>query len=347
MDEKIRFSSHLLCYECEFTGEITLTCDANISATTNAGESTTVVDYDLPTATTTCPAGGAITLTLLSGLPVGASFPVGVTTVCYLAQDQCGNTSTCCFQVTIAEGENSCDVKTNGCFRWELLPIKLNALGERRYRIKITNNCALDLDYVLFQVPSGVTAEAPADGSIYADATSGRTYIVRNPNFSPYYSVRFKTNVGVVMNGGVFDILEYTLPQQSQPQYIHTTAKFKNGTTVDAFLNTFGCPILPFPLAPNPNGEERAGVSTGQSLSLYPNPTSGKLLVDLGNWDQQSVKIDVLNAQGQLVQTFKMEANIGLQTIDLDGRLSNGLYQLVVRPSEGAPVAEQFIIQRD
>lgn len=340
-------ASQLLCYECEFNGVLTLTCPANISPITNAGETTTVVDYDLPTATTTCPVGNAITITLLSGLPIGGAFPVGVTTVCYLAQDQCGNTATCCFQITVTAGENSCDVKTNGCFRWELLPFKLNALGERRYRIKVTNSCALDLDHVLFQVPNGITAEAPADGSIYTDAISGRTYIVRNPNFSPYYSVRFKTNVGVVMNGGVSDILEYTLPQQSQPQYIQTTAKFKNGTTVSAFLNTFGCPVLPFPLAPNPGNELRVAKASNQYLSLYPNPTSGNLMVDLAAWDQQSVKIDVLNAQGQLVQTFKMEATVGLQDINLNGNLPNGLYQLVVRPNEGIPVTEPFMIQRD
>ncbi len=337
-------ASTLLCYSCEFTGVLTIACDANITATTNAGEPTTVVDYDLPTGTTTCPTSPVITYTLISGLPVGAAFPVGVTTVCYLAQDQCGNTSTCCFQVTVAQGESTCDVKTTGCFRWELLPIKLNAVGERRYRIKVTNNCPSELDYVLFQVPNGVTAVAPADGSTYTDAVSGRNYLVRNPNFSPFYSVRFKTMPGVVMNNGVSDILEYTLPQQSIPQYIHTLAKFKDGTTLEAYLNTFNCPIVPFPLTPNAGNEMRVA---NQNLSLFPNPTSGNLLIDLGAWDQQSVRLEVLNAQGRLVQTIKMDASVGLQSIDVDAHLPNGLYQLVVRPSQGASAAEPFILQRD
>ncbi len=337
-------ASQLLCYSCVNTGTLTVTCDADITATSNPGEPSTIVDYDLPTATTTCPIGSAITYTLLSGLPVGAQFPVGTTTVCYLAQDQCGNTSTCCFKVTVLQGENTCDVKTVGCFRWELLPIKLNAIGERRYRIKITNNCAAELDYVVFQVPNGTTAEAPADNSIYTDPISSRTYLVRNPNFSPFYSVRFKAQPTVIMNNGVSDVLEYTLSQQSQPQYIHTLAKFRNGTTVEAFLNTFGCPVLPFPLAPNPGSELRVA---NEDLSLYPNPTSGNLLIDLGAWDQQSVKLDVLNAQGRLVQTFKVNASVGLQSIDVDGRLPNGLYQLVVRPNQGTPVTESFILQRD
>ena len=341
-------SSQLLCYACEDRGILTLTCDANITVTTNAGEPTTIVDYDLPTATTTCPSGSAVTFTLLSGPPVGSPFPVGVTTICYLAQDQCGNTATCCFTVTALQGENTCDSKTNGCFRWELLPIKLNALGERRYRIKITNNCAVALDYVAFQVPDGVNAEAPADGSTYTDAISGRTYLVRNPNFSPFYSVRFKTTPNVMMNGGVFDILEYTLPQQSQPQYIHTLAKFRDGTTVEAFLNTFNCPIVPFPLTTDPSGAKIDNPSTaiGLTLGLYPNPTNGRLLVDLSVWEQQSLRLEVLNAQGQLVQTMEIEA-AGHHSIDLDGRLPNGLYQLVVRSSQGEPVAEPFILQRN
>ncbi len=333
-------------YVLQYLTPFTIICQPDITVTAPFGEPTTIVDYDLPIVTSgSCP-GGMPTFTLLSGFPVGGSFPIGVTEVCILATDSCGNTDTCCFNVTVIGDQKPCDVKTNGCFRWELQPIKLDSLGQRRYQIKIVNNCAQNINYVLFQLPNGVVAVSPADGSIYTDPISGRKYIVRNPNFSPFYSIRFKADVGTVLSNGVFDVLEFTLPQQAQPQYIHTLVKFADGTTLEAFLNTFNCPILPFPnFAQNPL-EER-GVLSGQNLDLYPNPTDGTLLFDLAVWENQSVQVEVLNAQGRLVQTMKVTAVAGLQTLNLDGRLPNGLYHLVIRPNEGVPVAEPFILERN
>ncbi len=41
-----------------------------------------------------------------AGLPSGAEFPIGVTTNCFLGTDVAGNTSTCCFTVTVNEFPN-------------------------------------------------------------------------------------------------------------------------------------------------------------------------------------------------------------------------------------------------
>ena len=41
-----------------------------------------------------------------AGLPSGSTFPVGTTTNCFTATDVAGNTSTCCFNVTVAEYAN-------------------------------------------------------------------------------------------------------------------------------------------------------------------------------------------------------------------------------------------------
>ncbi len=332
-------------YVLQYLTPFTITCQPDITVTAPIGATTQVVDYDLPTTTGGCP-GGLSTFTLLSGLPVGGAFPIGVTEVCIQAQDSCGNLDTCCFNVTVIGGQQACDSKVNGCLRWELFPIKLDSLGQRRYQIKVINNCTQNINYVLFQVPNGITAVAPADNSTYTDAVSGRTYTVRNPNFSPFYSVRFKADPGTMLNNGVFDIFEYKLPQQSQPAYIHTLVKFEDGTTVEAFLNTYNCPILPFPnFGPNP--VENRGNEFAQNLSLFPNPSNGALMFDLVEWDGQQVQIDVINAQGRLVQTMKMAAVAGLQTLQLDGGLPDGLYHLVVRSNEGIPVAEPFILERN
>ncbi len=103
------------------------------------------------------------------------------------------------------------------------------------------------------------------------------------------------------------------------------------------------CPTCP--ALGNPVGD-RSELRASPSLSLYPNPSSGQLLLDLADWKDQTVQIQVLNAQGQLVQSQKIVAATGLQNLELSNQLPIGLYQLVVRPSVGAPVAKPFVLER-
>jgi len=328
--------------------KFTLTCPPDLTVTTAPGTPTTIVDYDLPSVNTECPGGGQPTITLLSGIPIGGTFGLGTTEICYTAADTCGNVDTCCFKITVVEGEMACDVKTNGCFRWEMLPIKLDSVGNRRYRIKVINNCAQKLNYVLFRLPNGINALAPANNSIYTSPTSSpRKYIVRNPNFSPVYSVRFKADSSTVLNNGVSDIFEYKLPQQSAPKYIYTYAKLADGTYFEAHLNVFNCPELPWPnFVPNPD-DRRQDTDLSAEVELYPNPTEGILFLNLKEVPGESVFIRVLNTLGEEVQTATLPVADGLQTLQLDMRLQSGVYQLVVQPKDGPAVVERFVLQRN
>lgn len=325
---------------------LTLTCPPDLTVTTAVGDTTTVVDYDLPNAGSTCPGGGQPTITLLSGIPIGGTFPLGTTEVCYTAADTCGNMDTCCFKVTVTEGEMACDVKTNDCFRWEMLPIKFDSLGNRRYRIRVINNCAEKLNYVLFRLPNGISALEPADSSIFVPQPSARKYIVRNPNFSPVYSVRFKADSATVLKGGAFDVFEYKLPQQSAPVYIYTYAKLADGTYYEAHLNTYNCPELPWPnFAPNPEDRSQPAQAKAE-VGLYPNPTDGTLFLNLSGLEGETALFQVVNALGQTVQETTLPVADGLQTLQLNARLGSGVYQLVIRPKNGAVVTERFVLER-
>ena len=67
--------------------------------------------------------------------------------------------------------------------------------------------------YTAIQIPDGLVAEAPANNSVY-HSEDGRAYDVRNPNYSPFYSIRFKSQMDSISNGQS-DIFSYTLPAQS------------------------------------------------------------------------------------------------------------------------------------
>lgn len=86
------------CVRSTVSTGATITCPANISATTNNSNGATIT-YTTPTFTTSCNGGG--TLTRIAGLASGSTFPGGTTTVTYQLTDACGTSITCSFTVTV------------------------------------------------------------------------------------------------------------------------------------------------------------------------------------------------------------------------------------------------------
>ncbi|MEQ1744075.1 MAG: HYR domain-containing protein [Saprospiraceae bacterium] len=350
-------------------------CPANMTVTIPASQSSAPVTYPLPAAATDCPVP-AIDLTRLQGPPPGGAFPVGTTLVCYQAANHCGIRDTCCFTVTVlkAAEETACDVKTpaGSCIKYEILSVRLDSLGRPRYRFRLTNTCASPLRFVYFQLPNSMTAKAPLEGATYT-APSGNTYLVRNPNAAPFHSVRFKPLSGNLSNGQS-DIFEYTLPKQAQPAFILVSVKLADGSTYDAHLNTFSCPVQPYVAVSPPTplqrrGEEHQAASQkndnqtnrntsttpplssgeGSGVRLRPNPTSGLLFVDLPGSlaADQPVLISVLNAQGQLVLEGRFIAENSRIVLRLPERLANGLYYLTAQPvTGGMRSAARFVLER-
>lgn len=79
-----------------------ITCPADITVNNDAGVCGAVVTYADATATDNCP---GVSVFQSGGLPSGSTFPVGTTTVSYLAIDAFGNDATCSFDVTVVDNE--------------------------------------------------------------------------------------------------------------------------------------------------------------------------------------------------------------------------------------------------
>ena len=77
----------------------TITCPTAITTNTDVGSCGAVVTFNTPTATDNC----VVRLSQTTGLPSGATFPIGTTTNTYLATDGIGNTATCSFTVTVTD----------------------------------------------------------------------------------------------------------------------------------------------------------------------------------------------------------------------------------------------------
>jgi len=348
-----------ICYEatntcgnsksCCFTATVTtldIQCPANVTVALPVAATTVVVNYAAPTTTTNCP-GSTPAVSLLQGLPSGGAFALGVNQVCYEASNTCGNLDNCCFNVTVLQSAPPCDIKIIGCMKYELLDIRLDSIKQPRFRIRVTNFCASEMDYAMIELPPGVVGVTPVNGSIYTAPNTGNQYLVRNPNASPFYSTRYRS-VGIGINNGQSDVLEQRLPQQSFPNnYIHMNAKLKNGQSFEAYLNTFYCPVQPWAGSKLEEEIEREDMDTERStFAIRPNPTDGLLYVDLSEWLGHSAQIQVLNAQGQLVLNRQFEAGNEWLEINMDRSLANGLYYLVVQPQGGEKVATKFVLER-
>lgn len=77
-----------------------IVCPADIVFTAPSGDCGMAVNYSTPTASDNC---SVPALTIIEGYASGSIFPVGVTTVTWMAQDDAGNQSQCSFSVTITE----------------------------------------------------------------------------------------------------------------------------------------------------------------------------------------------------------------------------------------------------
>jgi HYR domain. len=79
----------------------TITCPPNIVRPNEPGKCSAVVTYANPTFADNCSA----TLSLVSGLSSGSTFPVGVATIVFRATDPAGNSSSCSFTVRVNDVE--------------------------------------------------------------------------------------------------------------------------------------------------------------------------------------------------------------------------------------------------
>lgn len=320
---------------------VTLSCPAPITVAAAPGAQSAQVAYNTPMSGSDCPCDGVIT-TLDQGLASGSAFPLGETTVCYRATDQCGVENSCCFNVNVQPTslpDDPCDEKTIGCIRYELLQIAEDAAGNRSYRIAVTNTCNAALDYVAVQVPAGVSATAPAANPGFV-SESGRVYAVRNPSFTPFNSVRF-TDLNGGFSNGTSDVFTYSLPAQAAPIFIRVFTRLDNGAAYETYLNTFNCPVDYG--SSNRSVSRRENMAEAAKPTLYPNPATDRLMIDCSSWAHTPEVTRIYSPQGRLLLAMPW----GDGTLDLSQWQAGGLYYLEILAEDGARELMKFVVMRD
>jgi len=336
--------TYTLQYLTPAPSNISIQCPHDIAKVIPAGSSPIAVNYTVPVAASDCICPG-LEISRVNGPASGDLFQVGFTQICYNVKDNCGQEKPCCFSVNIRE-EDPCDVKENGCLKYELLNITADAIGNYTYRIRVTNNCPYKLVYTAIQIPDGLIAIDPANNSTFKTVRE-RNYMVRCPNFSPMYSIRFKSTTDSIANGES-DIFEYTLPvQSSEVTYINITSRLANQDLYEAHLNTFYCPVG---ITLNNRTEkliakDQVTLPPPNPVLLFPNPTTAVLYADLSDWQGQNLKIRITNIQGQLVHSMKLHSDEDLLRVEMPKALNPGIYFMEIASEQGRKEVLRFMLQ--
>ena len=104
-DDKVQ--SDCTCKGTLIPTSITINCPINISITISGNKTSAVVNYNAPTASSTCTIGTVKVMPAATNPASGSAFPIGTKTLSFTATDGCGNTSTCTFNVIV--------ISTNTC----------------------------------------------------------------------------------------------------------------------------------------------------------------------------------------------------------------------------------------
>lgn len=333
--------NYILSYSSPQSAQLSLVCPTNVQVASLPGSGGSVVQYSVPVASSNCNCAG-IDLERSTGPASGANFPVGLTTVCYKARDYCSATATCCFTVKVVE-EAACDVKINGCVKYELMRINTYSNGEYAYTFRVTNACSNKLIYTAIELPLGVEAVQPGNNSIYNSA-EGRKYLVRNPNYSPFYSIRFKSGADSISNGqsATFTIV---LPKQIRPNFFNISSRLAPQVQYDAYLNTFNCPISPITQNREAQQDSDTHLERTNDLVLFPNPNAGGFFVDLTPWADQKLQLQVYDELGRQVYQQPEVLGGAVFNVQMPEKTPVGWYVLQVKTADGTLITTRFVVE--
>ncbi len=278
-------------------------------------------EYDLPTFDDNCE---VVSVALVEGLPSGAIFPIDTTTITYLATDASGNSTSVTVSVIVKAQGMPTDLPVSS----QMCPDGDNiSLGSEA---QFTGNGVVGTEFNPSVAGEGVHELSWTYTDTYGCVTTGSVTMTVYPTATiPVVSQTGSTVLTASNNG--YDTYQWymngdMLPgQTSQTLSINSTGSYQvRGYTIN------GCSSLSIALTIG-NGEydvEGKGFDIAET-TLYPNPTTGKVYVDLGE-TLEKVSIEVFDARGAKVKTFNFE-NMTSTTVEIElSELPSAMYHVII-----------------
>src|SRR5690606_21088736 len=153
-------------------------------------------------------------------------------------------------------------------------------------------------------------------------------------------------NETVTMKGNVYFVLlnqdvwlPYSLNKKGKVK-LSFTAYTYNPDSVTSF--SYPCDSMPKP-PPIPTSVKSYG--KGSSLKIYPNPTTGRLLVELNAEKETETTVFVTDISGKVVSMLFQGKILGQKQIDVNLNLQPGIY-FVISSSENGMKTQKLIINQ-
>ncbi|MFK7932451.1 MAG: GEVED domain-containing protein, partial [Saprospiraceae bacterium] len=316
----------------ETTSNLTVSCPNDITVTQTSTNGARV-NWNEPTATTTCASG--VSIIQFAGLSNGAVFPVGTSRITYTISDQCGSSRECGFNIIVqpsdTNGENDentneyCSAKGTSPWHQWITNVRVGSInrtsGKGGYANFTTERTdatrGQDLAFTL--TPGVGWGEYELYWRIYIDWN-------QDGDFSDADELAFERQAGEEAVSG--DISVPTAAQigatrmritMQRNAYADACGDFANGEVEDYTVVIKG--NSPTPLLDGSNG----------SNWMYPNPAQSVVNVDLTTVAEQSVVVTILDNTGRVVQQQQFDyAPAGTTALDVS-QLAGGIYLVQIK----------------
>jgi hypothetical protein len=328
-------------------------CPSNINQTTPSTVS--YAAWTAPTATDDCTSNPTIT----SNFASGQYFPLGITTVTYVATDAKGNRSTCSFNIVVQSsviGE-ICTSKADTPWQEWVSKVQFNTLVNQSEKTRIERYL---IGYSDFRdISTTVTTNKSYPLSItasesYSSGTAAlyyRAWIDFNGNgfFEATEKVLEKTN-----NGKSVATQTVTIPSTATIGTVRMRVSMKKGSYAAPCENYAYGEVEDYSVVitaanlnpPIVNLVQRRPTQLIPIVinKIAPNPTEGDVFIKVESLDKRLVKFEFYNAMGMLVKSENQEVEKGVNTLGFDfSKAPQGVYFIQTDVGKGREVPVKFV----
>ncbi|MFK8005991.1 MAG: lectin-like protein [Saprospiraceae bacterium] len=325
------------------TTEITLNCPTDLNFVLTNGATTFEVDYDSPTANTTCP-GGDVTIVKTIGPDPGDFLNEGMYTIGFEATDTCGNIESCSFTITVEP-----EVIIGNCPDDIAGFTTLGEFGTSKYYLSDD-----------ISRPTDAQAEAEMYGGYLVSIGSQdeNDFIQQNISEMVYIGlndVEVEGNLEWFNNESfVYDNLDPcdVCNENSDEQDFVIIAPWNGAWSFSNFYNNRKY-VMEIPCSQtltNPNiGNTFAAqilneITKPKLESLVPNPASDFVFVKINSPQEVNVEMMVYDARGALVKTESINLYEGINSNRVDiADFANGIYTIFISGAEMKFATERFV----
>jgi uncharacterized protein YaiI (UPF0178 family) len=299
--------------------------------------------------------GDTAAIAQTTGLISGSSFPVGTTLVTYKATDACGNQSTCSFNVNVIRAL-FCNSVTN---------VALGKTARQSSNFTTAYTASRAIDNNTSGTPSRTSVNTNAwweiDLGVQHNITELKLWNKTDINLvtptdyyvfvsqNPFVSTSLTTTLS---QAGVIAFLQTpgmarptTIPVTKKGRYVRVQLRQRNFLNMSE-VQIMGCVTPTVTNTPTAGLRKQNGVAseTDSEFSVYPNPTSGDLHLNLQSFEHADTEFYIHNCTGAMIlhQSLKdtpLEWSLKLG----DMNLPSGIYTATI-VYEGQVYSKRFVL---